>query len=67
MSNKDFTQLTITSPTVISGSKKNEKTAYADIVKNGKKGVYLNLRSGTPPYKPALSKYNESNIYVYIK
>ena len=67
MSNKDFTQLTITSPTVISGGKKNEKIVYADIVKNGKKGVYFNLKSCTPAFKPALAKFNESNIYVYIK
>ena len=46
---------------------RKKKTVYSDIVKNGKKGIYFNLQSCTPAFKPALSKYNESNIYVYIK
>ena len=67
MSNEDFTQLTISSPTVIPGGNNNEKIVYADIVKNGRKGVLFNLLSCTPPLKPTLSKFNESNLYVLIK
>ena len=56
----------LSSPTAISGSKKNEKIIYSEIVRNGKKGVFVNLKSSTPPYKSVLTKFNERNMYVFI-
>ena len=66
VSKESLTQLTLSSPTSILGSKKSDKIIYSDIVRNGKKGMYLNLRSCTPPYKPALVNFNERNMYVFI-
>ena len=65
-SNNDLTQIILTPPTTIKGSKK-DKIIYSDIVSNGKKGIYLNLNSKTPEHKPTLFKFNEKNIYIYIK
>ena len=67
VSNNDFTQLTISSPTTIAGSNQRNKIVYRDIIKNGKKGIYLNLQSRTPDLKPSLSKYKSNDIYVYIR
>ena len=67
MSNNDLTQIILTPPTTIKGSKKTDKIIYSDIVSNGKKGIYLNLNSKTPEHKPTLFKYNEKNMYIYIK
>ena len=65
-SNKDLTQIILTPPTTIKGSKK-DKITYSDIVSNGKKGIYLNLNSKTPEHKPTLYKFNDKNMYIYIK
>ena len=65
-SNNDLTQIILTPPTTIKGSKK-DKIIYSDIVSNGKKGIYLNLNSKTPEHKPTLFKFNEKNMYIYIK
>ena len=65
-SNNDLTQIILTPPTTIKGSKK-DKIIYSDIVSNGKKGMYLNLNSKTPEHKPTLFKYNDKNIYIYLK
>ena len=65
-SNKDLTQIILTPPTTIKGSKK-EKIIYSDIVSNGKKGIYLNLNSKTPEHKPTLFKFNDKNMYIYLK
>ena len=65
-SNKDLTQVILTPPTTIKGSKK-DKIIYSDIVSNGKKGIFLNLNSKTPENKPTLFKFNDNNMYIYIK
>ena len=57
---------TLTPPTTIKGSKK-EKITYSDIIANGRKGIYLNLDSKTPEHKPTLFKFNDKNMYIYIK
>ena len=66
-SNKDLTQIILTPPTTIKGSRKTDKIIYSDIVSNGKKGIYLNLNSKTPEHKPTLFKYNDKNMYIYLK
>ena len=67
VSNNDLTQIILTPPTTIKGSKKTDKIIYSDIVSNGKKGVYLNLNSKTPEHKPTLFKFNDKNMYIYLK
>ena len=32
-----------------------------------KKGIYFNLNSKTPEHKPTLFKFNDKNMYIYIK
>ena len=66
VTNNVLTQHKLSSPTAISGSKKNERIIYSEIIRNGKKGIFLNLNSCTPPYKSALVKFNERNMYIYI-
>ena len=66
-SNKDLTQIILTPPTTIKGSKKTDKIIYSDIISNGKKGIYVNLNSKTPEHKPTLYKFNDKNMYIYIK
>ena len=65
-SNKDLTQVILTPPTTIKGSKK-DKIIYSDIISNGKKGIFLNLNSKAPEHKPTLFKFNDKNMYIYIK
>ena len=67
MSNETLTQIILAPPTTIKGSKKTDKIIYSDIVSNGKKGIYVNLNSRTPEHKPTLHKFNDKNMYVYIK
>ena len=62
-----MTDLILTPPTTIQGSKKSDKIIYSDIVSNGKKGIYVNLNSKTPEHKPTFHKFNDKNMYVYIK
>ena len=61
-----LSQVILTPPSTIKGSKK-EKIIYSDIVCNGKKGIYLNFNSKTPEHKPTLYKFNDKNMYIYIK
>ena len=65
--NANVTQLTLAPPAVIQGSKKSDKIVYSDIVQNGKKGIFVNLKSKTPDHKPTLYSYNTTYMYVYIK
>ena len=67
VSNETLTQLILTPPATIQGSKKSDRIIYSDIVSNGKKGIYVNLNSRTPEHKPTLHKFNDKNMYVYIK
>ena len=67
VSNNNLTQIILTPPTTIKGSKKTNKIIYSDIVSNGKKGIYLNLNSNTPEHKPTLYKFNDKNMYIYLK
>ena len=67
VSNNNLTQIILTPPTTIKGSKKTEKIIYSDIVSNGKKGIYVNLNSKTPEHKPTLYKFNDKNMYIYLK
>ena len=60
-------ELILSPPTTIKGLKKSEKIVYSDIVSNGKKGVFFNLNSKTPEHKPTFYKFNDKNMYVYIK
>ena len=62
-----MTELVLSPPTTIQGIKKSEKIVYSDIVSNGKKGIYVNLNSKTPEHKPTFHKFNDKNMYVYIK
>ena len=62
-----MSHLILTPPTTIQGSKKSEKIVYSDIVSNGKIGIYVNLNSKTPEHKPTFHKFNDKNMYVYIK
>ena len=61
-----LSQVILTPPSTIKGSKK-EKITYCDIVSDGRKGIYLNLNSKTPEHKPTLFKFNDKNMYIYIK
>ena len=56
----------LSSPTAIAGSKKNERIIYSELIREGKKGVFLNINSSTLPYKSVLAKFNERNMYIYI-
>ena len=67
VSNETLTQIILTPPTTIKGSKKTDKIVYSDIISNGKKGIYVNLVSRTPEHKPTLHKFNDKNMYIYIK
>ena len=67
VSNENLTQIILTPPNTIKGSKKNEKIIYSEIITNGKKGVFVNVKSRTPDNKQTLYKFNERNMYVYIK
>ena len=67
VSNETLTQIILTPPTTIKGSKKTDKIVYSDIISNGKKGVYVNLNSKTPEHKQTLYKFNDKNMYIYIK
>ena len=67
VSKNNLTQIILTPPTTIKGSKKTDKIIYSDIVINGKKGVYLNFDSNTPEHKPTLFKFNDKNMYIYLK
>ena len=67
VSNNTLTQIILTPPTTIKGSKKTDKIVYSDIVSNGKKGIYVNLNSKTPEHKPTLFKFNDKNMYIYLK
>ena len=67
VSNESITQLTLSPPTTIQGSKRSDKIICSDIVQNGRKGVYVNLNSRTPEHKPTLYRFNDKNMYVYIK
>ena len=64
--NPPLQQIILTPPSTIKGSKK-EKITYCDIICNGKKGIYLNFNSKTPEHKPTLFKFNDKNMYIYIK
>ena len=67
VSNETLTQIILTPPNTIKGSKKNEKIVYSEIIANGKKGVFVNVNSKTPDSKQTLYKFNDMNRYVYIK
>ena len=67
VSNETLTQIILTPPTTIKGSKKTDKIVYSDIISNGKKGVFVNVNSKTPDHKQTLYKFNDKNMYVYIK
>ena len=67
VSNNNLKQIILTPPTTIKGSKKTEKIIYSDTVSNGKKGIYVNLNSKTPEHKPTLFKFNDKNMYIYLK
>ena len=67
VSNETLTQIILTPPNTIKGSKKNEKIIYSEIISNGKKGIFVNVKSRTPDSKQTLYKFNEKNMYVYIK
>ena len=67
LSNETLTQIILTPPITIKGSKKNEKIVYSEIIANGKKGVFVNVNSKTPDSKQTLYKFNDRNMYVYIK
>ena len=43
--NANVTQSTVTPLTLIQGTKKSDKITYSDIIQNGKKGVFVNLKS----------------------
>ena len=64
--NPPLQQVILTPPTTIRGTHK-EKITYCDIICNGKKGIYLNFNSKTPEHKPTLFKFNDKNMYIYIK
>ena len=66
-SNNALTQIILTPPTTLKGSKKTDKIIYSDIVSNGKKGIFVNLNSKTPEHKPTLYKFNDKNMYIYLK
>ena len=67
VSNETLTQIILTPPNTIKGSKKTEKIVYSEIISNGKKGVFVNVNSKTPDHKQTLYKFNDKNMYVYIK
>ena len=67
VSNETLTQIILTPPNTIKGSKKNEKIIYSETISNGKKGVFVNVISKTPDSKQTLYKFNDRNMYVYIK
>ena len=51
VSNETLTQIILTPPNTIKGSKKNEKIVYSEIITNGKKGIFVNVNSKTPDNK----------------
>ena len=66
-SNENLTQITLTPPNTIQGDKKSGKITFCDIVSNGKKEIYVNVNSKTPENKQTFYKFNDKNMYVYIK
>ena len=67
VSNETLTQIILTPPNTIKGSKKTEKIVYSEIISNGKKGIFVNVNSKTPDHKQTLYKFNDKNMDVYIK
>ena len=66
-SNETLTQITLTPPNTIQGDKKTGKITFSDIISNGKKGIYVNVNSKTPEGKQTFYKFDDNNMYVYIK
>ena len=67
VSNETLTQIILTPPNTIKGSKKTEKIVYSEIISNGKKGIFVNVNSKTPDHKQTLYKFNDKNMDVYIR